>query len=329
MLSQSLANSSGKGAGDIGGEKRKIEEAETTAKKPKTSGSSVQSLMTAWAKPKPSSTTVEANNSTSDSENRNGAEAIKVDIFKGVTDPEAKELLKLESETMDKDWLRALKPEFGKKYFLDLKKFLLAEKKSGKKIFPPEHLIYSWSRYTPFSQVKVVIIGQDPYHNDGQAHGLCFSVPMGVTPPPSLVNIYQAIKKDIPEFQAPKHGYLASWAKQGVLLLNASLTVRAHEPSSHSGKGWETFTDAVIQYLNDKKSGVVFLLWGSHAQKKGKSINTKKHLVLKSVHPSPLSAHRGFLDCGHFAKTNEYLRSRGCKGIDWGSVMKEDGRTRV
>ena len=165
--------------------------------------------------------------------------------------------------------------------------------------------------------VKVVIIGQDPYHNDGQAHGLCFSVPRDVPPPPSLINIYSALKKDIPSFQIPKHGNLINWAKAGVLLLNTSLTVRAHEAASHSGKGWEKFTDAVIRKISETKTGVVFILWGRYAQDKQALIDTTRHFILKSAHPSPLSAHNGFFGCKHFSKINSYLQKHGKTPIDW------------
>ncbi|KAI9302945.1 uracil-DNA glycosylase-like protein [Cunninghamella echinulata] len=238
-------------------------------------------------------------------------------------DDEKKELLNLEMTTMHHQWLKVLKPELTKPYFLKLKKFLLQEKNDGQTIYPPENEIYSWSNYTPPSNVKIVIIGQDPYHGPGQAHGLCFSVKKGVPPPPSLVNMYKALEKDYPDFKKPNHGYLANWAKQGVLLLNTSLTVRKSNAASHSGKGWEEFTDAVINYINEKKSNVVFLLWGSHAQKKGAKINKSKHLILKSVHPSPLSAHRGFFDCQHFKKANEFLESKGRPTINWNCLIEE------
>ncbi|CAO3675984.1 unnamed protein product [Umbelopsis vinacea] len=203
------------------------------------------------------------------------------------------------------------------KILIRLKKFLENEKKEGKKIYPPESDIYSWSNFTPASKVKVVILGQDPYHGDGQAHGLCFSVKKGVRVPPSLVNIYTCLKNDYPDFKKPNHGYLENWAKEGVLLLNTSLTVRAGDAASHANKGWEELTDAVINYLNEKKSGIVFMLWGAHAQKKGAKINKSKHLVLKAVHPSPLSAHRGFMDCKHFANANKYLRDNAREEVNW------------
>ncbi|RHZ47642.1 hypothetical protein Glove_575g21 [Diversispora epigaea] len=246
-------------------------------------------------------------------------EQVQLNITKrlGIEVTEINEDLRLEFETMDKEWLSALSTEIKKPYFIELKKFLSEEKSKKEKIFPPEPEIYSWSNFTPPSSVKVVILGQDPYHNDGQAHGLCFSVPKKIREPPSLKNIFVALEKDIPTFKKPNHGYLANWAKSGVLLLNATLTVQAHKPMSHSGKGWETFTDAVIQYLNEKKTGLVFMLWGSHAIKKGKSVNKKNHLVLTSVHPSPLSASKGFFDCHHWSKANEYLKSKGKEEIDW------------
>ncbi|ORX97897.1 uracil-Dna glycosylase from atlantic Cod [Basidiobolus meristosporus CBS 931.73] len=239
-------------------------------------------------------------------------------VITGPTDP----LFALEYETMDPTWLRALKTEFNKPYFKQLKAFLETEKKSAK-IFPPAEDIYSWSRFTPISKVKVVILGQDPYHGVGQAHGLAFSVKKGVGAPPSLVNMYKTLEQDIPGFKAPGHGYLAGWAKQGVLMLNSALTVRAHQANSHAGKGWEEFTDSIIQYLNQNKDGLVFMLWGSYAQKKGKGINQKKHLVLKSVHPSPLSAHRGFFSCQHFSKANKYLKDHGKKPIAWENFDEE------
>ncbi|CAG8786769.1 20992_t:CDS:2, partial [Dentiscutata erythropus] len=240
----------------------------------------------------------------------------------GKMNDEMKKLLQIELETMDNEWLKVLINELQKPYFAELKRFLATEKSNNKKLFPPDPQIYSWSRYTPPSTVKVVILGQDPYHNDRQAHGLCFSVPQNVPPPPSLLNIYKGLKNDISTFQIPKHGCLVNWAKSGVLLLNTSLTVRAHEPASHSGKGWEKFTDAVIQYLNEKKSGLVFMLWGSHAIKKGKAINKTKHLVLEAAHPSPLSVHYGFLDCHHWSKANKYLRDHGKEEIEWSCLAE-------
>lgn len=211
---------------------------------------------------------------------------------------EQKELLQLEIDTLDESWLALLKDDIVHPEFLNLKRFLKAEYAAKKKIFPPKEDIYSWSRHTPINKVKAVILGQDPYHNDNQAHGLCFSVRPPTRAPPSLVNIYTALKKDYPSFTPPpnKGGLLTPWADQGVLMLNTCLTVRAHEANSHAGKGWERFTGKVIELVNkNRHSGVVFLAWGSPAQKRCTSINEERHLVLKSVHPSPLSAMRGWV----------------------------------
>ncbi|RMY75462.1 hypothetical protein D0863_02567 [Hortaea werneckii] len=244
--------------------------------------------------------------------------------------PEQKELLKLEIETLHESWLGALKEEVVSKEFLDLKRFLKRELETDKKVFPPSDDIYSWSRHTPLHNVKAVIVGQDPYHNLNQAHGLCFSVRPPTPAPPSLKNMYTALKKDYPDFKAPPKngGLLTPWADRGVLMLNACLTVRAHEANSHSNKGWEGFTQKVIDVVAKKRTrGVVFLAWGNPAQKRCTRINGQKHLVLKSVHPSPLSASRGFFDCGHFKKANEWLKQRyGEEGmIDWNlDVSPED-----
>lgn len=213
-------------------------------------------------------------------------------------------------------WMNAIGDELEKDYMKNLRQFLKAEKQAGKVVFPPGPEIFNAFNHTPFDQVKVVILGQDPYHGPNQAHGLCFSVLPGVKTPPSLVNIYKEINADL-SLPIPQHGCLTSWADQGVLLLNAVLTVEQANANAHAGKGWEQFTDAAIAALNEKREGIVFLLWGSYAQKKGKLIDTQKHLVLKAPHPSPLSAHRGFLGCGHFSKTNEYLQSVGKKTMDW------------
>eukprot|EP00123_Amoebidium_parasiticum_P019970 comp39527_c0_seq1/m.47388 comp39527_c0_seq1/g.47388 ORF comp39527_c0_seq1/g.47388 comp39527_c0_seq1/m.47388 type:complete len:354 (-) comp39527_c0_seq1:27-1088(-) len=229
---------------------------------------------------------------------------------------------------MGPSWLVALSGEFEKPYFNKLKEFLADEKKKGAVVYPPEDKIYEWSRLCSFDDVKVVIIGQDPYHGPGQAHGLCFSVLPGVRIPPSLLNMYKELTEDIPGFKNPGHGHLIGWAKQGVLLLNACLTVRKGEANSHSNKGWEQFTDAVIEALNKKHSGLVFILWGSYAQKKGSKIDKKKHLVIQGVHPSPLSAMRGFFGSKHFSKTNEYLKSTGKTPINWQDV-NVDGTSTV
>jgi uracil-DNA glycosylase len=217
---------------------------------------------------------------------------------------------------IEPSWLEALNAEFDKPYFAAIKQFLLEEKKQGKTIYPPGQLIFNAFNLTPFHQVKVVILGQDPYHGAGQAHGLCFSVPQGIKPPPSLVNIFKEIETDI-HIPPPAHGNLEHWARQGVLLLNAMLTVRANEPASHSKIGWEQFTDSVIKKLSDEKEGLVFLLWGRFAQNKETLIDGYRHSILKAAHPSPFSVHNGFFGCKHFSKTNLILQSRGLEPIDW------------
>ena len=194
--------------------------------------------------------------------------------------------------------------------------FLRAQKQEGKVVYPPGPEIFAAFDHTPFEAVRVVILGQDPYHGPRQAHGLCFSVRPGVPPPPSLQNIFKEIQRDL-GIPAPDHGCLTPWADRGVLLLNAVLTVQQGLAASHQGKGWEGFTDAAIDALNREREGLVFLLWGSYAQKKGQLIDARRHCVLRSVHPSPLSAHRGFLGCGHFSAANRYLESRGMAPIDW------------
>ena len=197
-----------------------------------------------------------------------------------------------------------------------LSEFLRAELRAGKVIYPPPKRIFAALDATPFERVKVVVLGQDPYHGPGQAHGLCFSVLPGVMVPPSLENIFAEIERDL-AIARPDHGCLLPWARQGVLLLNAVLTVERGLAGSHQGKGWEGFTDAVVDHLNRERGSLVFLLWGSYAQAKGRLIDTTRHLVLKAPHPSPLSAHRGFLGCGHFSKTNNWLREHGLGPIDW------------
>nr|CAB3267517.1 uracil-DNA glycosylase [Phallusia mammillata] len=216
-------------------------------------------------------------------------------------------------------WKQALGNEFVKPYYVKLQSFVETERKS-RTIYPPPNDVFSWTQHCSIQDVKVVILGQDPYHGQKQAHGLCFSVQNGVQSPPSLVNIFKELEKDINGFQTPPHGNLTVWAKQGVLLLNAVLTVQASNANSHKDKGWEKFTDAVISYLNKNCTGLVFMLWGSYAQKKGAKINAKSHLVLKAVHPSPLSAYRGFFGCKHFSKANEYLKKHGKDPIQWGSL---------
>lgn len=217
---------------------------------------------------------------------------------------------------LEKSWLSHLEGEFEQPYMQKLRDFLLTRKQHQAVIYPPGKLIFNALNSTPFDRVRVVILGQDPYHGPGQAHGLCFSVLPGVRTPPSLANIYREIESDL-GMTLPDHGSLQSWADQGVLLLNAVLTVERGQAGSHQGKGWEIFTDAVVQKLNDKREGLVFMLWGSYAQKKGSVIDRRKHLVLKAPHPSPLSAHRGFLGCRHFSKANDYLQEHGQQPIDW------------
>lgn len=212
-------------------------------------------------------------------------------------------------------WKEILINEFNADYFKELKNFLV-EEKSKFTIYPPGKNIFEAFNRTPFDNIKVVLLGQDPYHGAGQAHGLCFSVQHGIKPPPSLVNIFKELKDDI-GMEIPTHGCLESWADQGVLLLNATLTVRANNAGSHQKKGWENFTDAVIKLISDKQKGVVFILWGSYAQKKALLIDNNKHHILSSVHPSPLSVYRGFFGCKHFSKTNEFLIQEGKAPIDW------------
>jgi len=213
-------------------------------------------------------------------------------------------------------WLSILKEEFGKKYFEDLIKFVKEEYAGGKKIYPEGKNIFRAFELCPFENVKVVILGQDPYHGPRQANGLCFSVNDDVSLPPSLQNIYKEIESDLGT-KMPSTGNLDNWARQGILLLNATLTVRANTPGSHQHQGWEEFTDAVIKTISDKKKNVVFLLWGRYAQDKGAIIDTDKHHVLTAAHPSPFSAHGGFFGCKHFSKTNSYLKKHGEKPIDW------------
>jgi uracil-DNA glycosylase len=216
---------------------------------------------------------------------------------------------------IEQTWKVVLHEEFEKDYFKGLTGFVRNEYKT-KLTFPPAPLIFNAFDQCPFDRVKVVIIGQDPYHGDGQAHGLCFSVNDGVALPPSLLNIFKEIERDLGK-PDPASGNLTRWAQQGVLLLNATLTVQAHMAGSHQGKGWETFTDAVIHKLATEKEHLVFMLWGSYAQKKGAFIDPNRHLVLKSVHPSPLSAYRGFIGNNHFSLTNRYLREKGNEEINW------------
>lgn len=213
-------------------------------------------------------------------------------------------------------WREHLESQFREPYMEQLREFLLLRKKAGKIIYPEGENYFNALNQTPFDQVKVVILGQDPYHGPGQAHGLCFSVQAGVASPPSLVNIFKELQADL-GIPVSEHGCLTHWAQQGVLLLNSVLTVERGSAGIHQGKGWERFTDAVIQELNEKKEGLVFLLWGAYAQKKGQFIDRNRHCVLSAPHPSPLSAYRGFLGCQHFSRTNDYLLARGSDAIDW------------
>lgn len=218
---------------------------------------------------------------------------------------------------LDPEWKQALAAEFAAPYMVALRAFLEAEKKNGKVVYPPGPEIFNALNTTPLSRVKVVILGQDPYHGPGQAHGLCFSVRRGVAPPPSLLNIFRELQDDI-GIARPRHGELTHWAEQGVLLLNSVLTVEAGQPGSHQGRGWETFTDAAIRVLNEQREHLVFLLWGSYAQRKGRIIDPRRHLVLKAVHPSPLSANRGGWFGHHqFSQANRYLQDHGQSPIDW------------
>ena len=213
-------------------------------------------------------------------------------------------------------WLERLRPQFAEPYMTDLKRFLTTEKEQGKRIFPKGANWFRALDLTPPDEVRVVILGQDPYHGLGQAHGLCFSVPNGVDPPPSLRNIYRELESDLGITPA-RHGFLEHWAKQGVLLLNSVLTVEMGRAASHRDRGWERFTDAIVAEVNARPGPVVFMLWGSYAQKKAAFVDTSKHLVLKAPHPSPLSAHSGFFGCRHFSQANAFLESRGLKPIDW------------
>ncbi|WP_295797748.1 uracil-DNA glycosylase [uncultured Microbulbifer sp.] len=214
-------------------------------------------------------------------------------------------------------WYSVLATEFSKPYMAELRHFLQQERQSGKNIFPPGGQIFNAFNSTPFDQVKVVILGQDPYHGAGQAHGLCFSVMPGVRIPPSLQNIYKELHADL-GIAPPNHGCLQPWAEQGVLLLNATLTVEESRAGAHQGKGWEQFTDAAVHALAEQREGLVFILWGSYAQKKGAFIDRARHLVLRAPHPSPLSAHRGFFGTRPFSQANQWLQQHGLGPIDWG-----------
>ncbi len=223
--------------------------------------------------------------------------------------------MKLKELKLGKSWQKILEPEFNKPYIAELEKFLISEL-NNKVIYPSENEIFNALNLTPFEDVRVVILGQDPYHGPGQAHGLSFSVKPGIPIPPSLKNIYKELARDV-GFKPVDHGSLDEWGNQGVLLLNSTLTVEKSHAGSHQKKGWEIFTDRIIEKISEKSSPVVFLLWGSFAQKKGSLINKEKNLVLEAPHPSPLSAYRGFFDCGHFSRSNEYLVENGFREINW------------
>ena len=217
---------------------------------------------------------------------------------------------------LHESWKTPLNSEFASPYMAVLKQFLIDEKAKGARIFPKGGQYFRALDLTPLDKVRVVILGQDPYHGEGQAHGLCFSVLPGVRPPPSLVNIYKEIEADL-GIRPARHGFLEHWAQQGVLLLNSVLTVQMGMAASHQGKGWERFTDAIIRLVNERRDPVVFMLWGSYAQKKAAFVDASRHLVLKAPHPSPLSAHNGFFGCHHFSKANAFLESKGLPPIDW------------
>ncbi len=222
----------------------------------------------------------------------------------------------VEGIRLEESWRQALEPEFGNPYMSELRRFLVSEKEAGKRIFPKGGEYFRALDLTPLDEVKVVILGQDPYHGPGQAHGLCFSVQPGVRIPPSLVNIYKELKSDL-GIEPARHGFLEHWARQGVLLLNSVLTVEEARAASHQGKGWERFTDAVIRTVNERCDGVVFMLWGAYAQKKAAFVDRARHLVLRAPHPSPLSVHNGFFGSRHFSQANAFLVSRGRQPIDW------------
>lgn len=216
----------------------------------------------------------------------------------------------------DQSWEPILGPLLDQPFMAELSFFVQQARNQGR-VFPPRELVFNAFKLTGFDSLKVVILGQDPYHNDGQAHGLAFSVPDGIALPPSLKNIFKELETDIPGFKTPRSGDLSHWAKQGVLLLNATLTVNAHQAGSHQKRGWEHFTDQVIEAISDQKDAVVFLLWGAYAQKKASLIDVSKHLILSTVHPSPLSVYRGFFGCRHFSQANYFLQKHGEKPIDW------------
>lgn len=291
------------------------------AKKPKSSNAAITSF---FGQPKSSPTTSANSSQTLPS---SPAKSFDKKAWIATLTEDQRQLLKLEIGTLHESWLAELQKELISKDFLDLKRFLASEVTSGKKVFPPSQDVYAWSRHTPLNNVRAVILGQDPYHGENQAHGLCFSVRPPTKAPPSLKNMYTALANDYPTFTPPPNGggLLTPWADSGVLLLNTCLTVRAAEANSHAKKGWEQFTQRVIDLVAAKRTrGVVFLAWGKPAQSRCKGVNKSKHLVLESVHPSPLSAHKGFMECGHFKAANGWLEQRyGPEGkIEWDLNVK-------
>eukprot|EP01155_Anaeramoeba_flamelloides_P046155 Anaeramoba_flamelloidesc39500_g1_i2.p1 GENE.c39500_g1_i2~~c39500_g1_i2.p1 ORF type:complete len:263 (+),score=57.50 c39500_g1_i2:130-918(+) len=225
---------------------------------------------------------------------------------------------------LDLSWYKLLYKEFEKPYFKKLSEFLMNEHSNGTVIYPPFNLTFNFVNHSKLPETKVIILGQDPYIRENQAHGLSFSVPNGIRPPPSLKNIYKELSTDIKGFESPQSGNLETWSAQGVLLLNASLTVKKGQSNSHKSKGWQKFTDQLITLISNKLNNCVFILWGGFAQRKSKLINSKKHLILKGTHPSPLSARNGFFGCKHFSKTNSYLEEHGKSKIDWKSIMNPE-----
>jgi len=245
-----------------------------------------------------------------DQESRMPASKVRAQIL------QMSQKMPLITSNMGSSWFSALEPQFSQPWFLKLSEHVTRERQT-KTVFPAQEEVWSWTTRTDIKNTRVVILGQDPYHGPGQAHGLCFSVKPGVPPPPSLVNIFKELEADIPDFRPPGHGCLAGWADQGVLLLNACLTVRQGEANSHKDRGWERLTDAVVRWISVNCEGVVFLLWGKPAQKKAAVVDGTRHHLLKSVHPSPLSAYRGFLGCRHFSQCNQLLEAQGKQPIDW------------
>ncbi|KAJ2531425.1 uracil DNA glycosylase [Coemansia sp. RSA 1935] len=309
------------------GKKRKANDAVTVTSSGDIDGLGLKEETTDGISPELKDKTTEVNSETADvtkepkgKETDVNSETADVTKKSGVTETTLYNLdpieYRLELSTIDPSWLCHLAPELAKPYFKKLKQFLAQQHALKKTVYPLAKEVYSWTRFAQFDSVRVVVLGQDPYHGAGQAHGLAFSVHRNVRTPPSLLNMYKALDGYM-GFERPPHGFLGGWASQGVLLLNSALTVEAHKPNSHANKGWEQFTDRVIQLINEKQTNVVFMLWGAYAQKKGQVVDTKKHLVLKSVHPSPLSARRGFFECRHFEKANEYLEAHNVQPIDW------------